>query len=167
MKEQFDEVVVDRAIALMQHPIKSKLAMLRSIPLNFFTGIQVVELSRERAVTTVRYGWLTSNPFRSIFWAVLGMASELASGAIAMTHVYGQPWSVSMILVGQRGVFKKKAVGRVRCVCKCGEEIRAAVLKAANGEAGTVDAHTEIFDEDGQLLAEFVFTWSFKRRVRD
>ena len=57
---------------------------IKKLPLALLTGFKIVELDESRCVTCVKYGYLNKNPFRSTFWAVLGMAAELSTGAYAL-----------------------------------------------------------------------------------
>ena len=35
---------------------------------------------KQKAIVTVRHKWFNQNPFKSMFWAVQGMAAELSTG---------------------------------------------------------------------------------------
>ena len=52
------------------------------LPSAFLCGVRLRSLNKERAVVTVTLNFLNKNPFKSMFWAVQGMAAELATGAI-------------------------------------------------------------------------------------
>ena len=43
--------------------------MLAKLPLALMAGLRVRELDRDRCVVTVPYGWRTTNPFRSTYFA--------------------------------------------------------------------------------------------------
>src|SRR4029434_3796701 len=61
--------------------------MLAKLPLALIAGVCVRGLDRERCVVTVPYGWRTTNPFRSTYFAALSMAAEMSTGALSMVAV--------------------------------------------------------------------------------
>jgi len=58
--------------------------LLKSLPAAFFSGLRVQSLSTSSAVVRIRYSWFSKNPFRSIYFAVLGMAAEMSTGILAL-----------------------------------------------------------------------------------
>ncbi|WP_310392728.1 DUF4442 domain-containing protein [Hymenobacter sp.] len=145
-------------------PVKLRLFMLQKLPMAWLAGLRLPELTPERAVVTVRFKHLTQNPFRSIYFACLAMAAELASGIQAMMHVQaGGP--VSMLVVKMEGDFHKKAVGLIAFACEDGPRIAQAVAESrATGEGRTVVATSTGLDEAGDVVAVFRFTWSFRAK---
>ena len=85
-------------------PIKLRLFMLQKLPMAWLAGLRLTQLTPEEATVTVRFKYLTKNPFRSIYFACLAMAAELASGILAMMHVQaGSP--VSMLVTKMEADF--------------------------------------------------------------
>jgi hypothetical protein len=70
-------------------PAKLRLFMLRKLPMAWLAGLRLTALTPAAATVTIRYKYLTQNPFRSIYFACLAMAAELASGIQAMLHTQG------------------------------------------------------------------------------
>jgi Domain of unknown function (DUF4442) len=144
---------------------KFRLAMFSQLPLGFWIGMRVRELTEDRCVVTVPYKRLNSNPFRSTFWAVLGMAAEMSSGAILTMYTFKQKPSISLLVGYQTGTFTKKAVGVTTFICESGAAIKAAVVKAAEtGEAVEVLCPVKGYNEAHEVICEFAFTWSMKAR---
>lgn len=145
-------------------PLRLRLFMLRKLPMAALAGLRLRALSPEAATVTVRYKYLTQNPFRSIYFACLGMAAELASGIQAMMHVRGgRP--VSMLVVGLTAEFTKKAVGLVAFTCPDGAAIARAVAESrATGEGRTLVCVSTGVDEAGDVVAVFGITWSFRAK---
>ena len=115
--------------------------MLRKLPMAWLAGLRLTALTPEGATVTIRYKYLTQNPFRSIYFACLGMAAELASGVQAMTAVQSGP-PASMLVVGLTAEFTKKAVGLIAFTCPDGAAIAQAVAESrATGEGRTVVCH--------------------------
>lgn len=148
-------------------PWRQRLAMFAKLPMAFIAGMRIVELTPKSSKVSVPYRWMNSNPFRSTFWAVLGMAAEGASGILAVLHTVGRNPSVAMLVAGCTARFRKKAVGLTTFHCEDGDKIREGIEKAiATGEGVEVDCVSRGYDSEGQLIAEFTFTWSFKQRQK-
>ena len=146
------------------NPLKLRLFLLRKLPLAWLAGLRLTTLTPEAATVTIRYKYLTQNPFRSIYFAALAMAAELASGIQAMLHTQGGG-SVSMLVVGLQAEFSKKAVGLITFTCPDGAAIAAAVAKSrATGEGRTVVCTSTGRDEVGGVVAVFQVTWSFRAK---
>jgi hypothetical protein len=144
---------------------KLRLFMLGKLPMGLLAGLRVVAFDERKASVAIRLGYLTKNPFRSIYFACLAMAAELASGVqgIVLT-ADGAP--VSMLVVGLQGTFTKKAVGRVTFTCEDGPAIAEAIAGTrADGQPRTVPCTSVGRDEAGDEVATFVLTWSFKAKV--
>ena len=146
------------------NPLKLQLFLLRKLPLAWLAGLRLTTLTPEAATVTIRYKYLTQNPFRSIYFAALAMAAELASGIQAMLHTQGGG-PVSMLVVGLQAEFSKKAVGLITFTCPDGAAIAAAVAKSrATGEGRTVVCTSTGRDEAGDVVAVFQVTWSFRAK---
>lgn len=164
---EFDQAKMDLIQGSFTKRFKFRLLTMRILPMGFLAGLRVDQLTKETCKASVKYKWLNKNPFRSTFWAVLGMAAEMSSGALIMLYTYGQKPSIATLVVGQEGKFYKKAVGRTTFVCDSGKEIEAAVRQtAATGEPVTVVCPMKGIDETGEVIAEFSFIWSLKARLK-
>lgn len=146
------------------NPLKLRLFLLRKLPMAWLAGLRLTTLTPEAATVTIRYKYLTQNPFRSIYFAALAMAAELASGIQAMLHTQGGG-PVSMLVVGLQAEFSKKAVGLISFTCSDGAAIAQAVVKSrATGEGRTVVCTSTGRDAAGDVVAVFRVTWSFKAK---
>ena len=144
--------------------LKLRLFMLRSLPMAYLAGLRLREITPERAVVTVPFKYLTQNPFRSIYFACLGMAAEMASGMLAMMHIQGQG-RVSMLVVGLEAEFTKKAVGLIAFTSEDGQRIAQAIADShASNEGRTVVCTSTGVDEAGDTVAVFRITWSFRAK---
>src|SRR5687767_13958299 len=93
----------------MSSPWLLRLFMLRTLPLALFAVVRARKITAERGVVSVPYGWRSTNPVRSTYFAALSMAAELSTGALAMLAVRAAPQPVSMLIVGLEASFEKKA----------------------------------------------------------
>ena len=82
-----------------------------------------------------------------------------------MILVESAPVPVSMLVVGMKGEFVKKATGLTTFRCEAGATLREAVEKTlADGEPVVREVETVGTNQDGAVVARFTFTWSFKRK---
>ena len=146
------------------NPFKLRLFLLRKLPMAWLAGLRLTQLSASSATVTVPFKYLTQNPFRSIYFACLAMAAELASGIQAMLHTQGGG-PVSMLVVGLEADFTKKAVGLITFVCADGAAIAQAIAESrASGAGRTVVATSTGVDAAGEVVAVFRVTWSFRAK---
>ena len=147
----------------MLNPIFFKLFLLLKLPMAFLAGLKLKELTDEHAVVLMKYKYLNKNPFGSIYFACLSMAGELASGMLAASIAYKSNPKLSMLVVGVKINFTKKAVGTILFECYQGKEILATIQKSIDtGEGETIEALTIARDDKGDVVAEFLIQWSFK-----
>jgi hypothetical protein len=154
-------------IKLMKHPFKFRMFLFTKLPAAYFAGVRVRELDEKRCRVTVPYKWLSQNPFRSTYFACLSMAAEMSTGALAMAHSYKINPPVSMLVIKVDSEYFKKATARTHFVCEDGELFQKAIEETiATGEARTVKAKSIGKNKDGEIVAEFYVTWSFKSKVK-
>jgi acyl-coenzyme A thioesterase PaaI-like protein len=148
---------------IVQHPLKFRLFLFTKLPAAFFSGVRISYADENKAVATVPYKWFTKNPFRSTYFACLGMAAEMTTGLLAMAQVYKQQPATSMLIIKSEASFIKKATGTTRFTCEDGPSIKQAIKEAmSSGKETSVAARSVGVDKDGNIIAEFIFTWSFK-----
>ncbi len=149
----------------MRNPFLTAGFMLFKMPLGLFAGLRVREVDTERCETTVPYGWRSTNPFRSIYFAAQSMAAELSTGAMAMLAVELAPAPVAMLITGLEASFTKKATARTTFSCEEGAKVCGAVRETSEtGEPAAARVGTIGRMPDGTEVSRFVFEWSFKKR---
>jgi hypothetical protein len=148
---------------IIHHPLKFRLFLLRYLPSAFFSGVRIKFADEHKAEVIVPYKWFSTNPFRSTYFACLGMAAEMSTGVLAMAYIHQQLPATSMLIVKSEAIFHKKATSSTKFICEDGQLIRQAIAEArASGKAVSLTARSVGKDEAGNLVAEFSFTWSFK-----
>lgn len=148
------------------NPLKYRLFMLSKLPMGFVSGLKIVELSPQNAIVSVRFKWLNQNPFKSIYFAVLSMAAELSTGILAFGQTYKRKPQVSMLVVKLEAEFYKKAVDSIHFTCNDGDKIIAAIEQSIQENVGTtVQCISVGKNMDGEEVARFIFTWSFKAKT--
>ena len=152
-------------IKLMKHPVKFRMFLLLKLPSAFFAGVRLREINAHHAMVTVPYKWFSQNPFKSTYFACLAMAAEMSTGVLGLLQLHKRTPSVSMLVVNLEAAYFKKATSRTYFICEAGDEIQAAVnATIADGEARTVRAKSVGKNKDGEVVAEFYITWSFKAK---
>jgi len=152
-------------IRSLKHPLKSRMFLLARLPNAFFSGVRVREINENICRVTVPYKWFTKNPFRSTYFACLGMAAEMSTGALCMVHLYKSDPAVSMLVVKLESEYFRKATGRTNFICEDGLRIKETIEQAIQtGEAKTIRAKSVGRNDEGIIVAEFYITWSFKVR---
>ncbi len=125
-------------------------------------------MSENEAVATVKHRWINQNPFKSLYWATQGMASELATGILVMKKIRESNKEISMLVRAQKGEFTKKATGRINFICKDGHLIDKAIQKSIEtGEGQTITMNAEGFNEQGDSVSNFEYTWGIKVKNKD
>ena len=149
--------------SIINSPARFKLFLLSKLPAAFFSGLQIDECNEQKCVVSVPYKWFSQNPFRSTYFACLAMAAEMSTGALAMSQTYKRQPSTSMLITAMESIYHKKAVGRTSFICAEGHRLKAAINEAYNTLSGqSIKVHSEGYNENNELVAEFWFTWSFK-----
>jgi len=142
-----------------------KQIMTTQIPIAWIAGVRLHSWEEDKVSTKVKFGFLNQNPFKSMFWAIQGMAAEFSSGLIASAKIQQSGESVSMLVLGMQSKFYKKAVGKIIFTCNDGKAITDAINKTiATKEGVALVVHSKGVDEEGDVVSEFEFTWTFKAR---
>lgn len=146
-------------------PFKFRLFLLTQLPSAFLAGLRLKKYDTERSEMFIRHSWWNQNPFRSMYFAVLCMGSEVATGLLGLHQIKNSGKNVAMLLVHHESSFHKKATGKISFICEDGSKIADTVQKAiASGEGESVEVKAVALNEEGVTVAKFSFTWSFKLR---
>ena len=144
-------------------PSSIKYYTLFKLPAAFFTGVRVRNIDEKQCTVRVRLNFMNKNPFRSMFWAVQGMAAELSTGALIMHALHGSNTKASMLVIENKATFSKKAVGRINFSCSQGEAVLNAIHAAKEANAPQkLWLHANGYDEAGEEVSSFSFLWTIK-----
>lgn len=144
-------------------PSKINAFNLIKLPSVFFSGIRVKTLSDTSCTASVKHKWINQNPFKSMFWAVQGMAAELTIGALVMMKIKASGKNISMLVANNKATFTKKATGRITFSCNDGKIVDKAINEAIKtGEGQTVWMTSIGINQDGVEVSVFNFEWSLK-----
>lgn len=137
------------------------------LPSVYWLGIRVKSISEKECTVKVKHRWISQNPFKSLFWAVQGMAAELSTGAMVMSCIEESKLPIAMLVANNKANFSKKAIGRIKFVCKDGDKIKETINKAIETKEGQTCWMTSIgTDEKGDVVSSFQFEWTLKLRSK-
>jgi hypothetical protein len=150
-------------LGLVRQPYKFGFFLLRKLPAAFFSGVRVREMDQNVSVVTVPYKWFSQNPFHSTYFACLAMAAELSTGLLALLHTYHRDPPVSMLVIKLEAEYFKKATGLTTFTCRDGVGFMDSIERAvATRESVTFRSRSVGADRNGEKIAEFLITWSFR-----
>ena len=93
------------------------------------------------------------------------MAAELSTAVFLMSTIKKSKKPISMLVLKNRAIFKKKAKGLVKFNCLQGEEANTAVEKAiSSGAPVSISLKSLGTDSSGDIISEFEFEWSLKSK---
>ena len=135
------------------------------LPSAYWSGVRVKSINNNECVVSVKLNWFNKNPFKSIFWAVQGMAAELSTGMLVSKQINDRKINVSMLVISSSSNFYKKAVGRIKFNCIQGNELKNVFDKLdEKNPTNKITMFSRGIDEAGDVVSDFKFEWSFKRK---
>lgn len=136
------------------------------LPSAFWCGVRVAYIDDKICKATVRYQWINQNPFKSIYFAVLAMASELSTGALVMKKTKETRLNFSSLVLESSSSFTKKSVGKITFTTLDGILVDGAIKKAIETKRGEAFYLKSVgVDEVGDVVANFEFKWSIKLKT--
>jgi len=142
---------------------KINLFNFLKLPAAYYTGVRAKHIDDTKCIVTVKHRWINQNPFKSMFWAVQGMAAELTTGALVLSKIKNSGYNISMLVANNNGTFTKKATGRITFQCLEGQKIDETIKKAVETKEGqTVWLNSKGVNAEGIQVSEFNFEWSLK-----
>lgn len=139
--------------------------MLLKLPMGLLAGLRIRQADENKSEVSVPFKYLNKNPFKSTYFAVQSMAAEMSTAIACLLAIEGIKPSVAFIIVDMKAQFFKKANGRVWFTCEDNQNAFEAVKNCMEtGEASQATFKTIGRMQDGTIVSEFEFTWSFKQR---
>ena len=137
--------------------------LMFKLPSAYFCGIRTKYLDDKKCIVKVKHRWINQNPFKSMFWAVQGMAAELTTGALLTSKIRESGKNISMLVANNNANFTKKATGIITFVCEEGHLIDSAIKKAIiTGEGQTIWMNSIGTNNEGVQVSSFNFEWTIK-----
>ena len=144
-------------------PRKLNTYTMYKLPAAYLCGVRTKHIDNETCIVGVTHKWVNKNPFKSMFWAVQGMAAEFSTGALMINKIQESGKRVSMLVTSNNATFTKKATGKIRFTCNDGKATDDVLAKAiATGEGQTLWMQAVGVNEEGVVVSTFNFQWSVK-----
>ena len=142
---------------------KYNFFLFKDLPSAWLCGVRVRDLNDEKCIISVRHNWFNSNPFNSLYWAVQGMASELATGLAIIDFANKNKLKISMLVISNESKFLKKAKGLIRFECAQVNAVKKTLSSLSkNKTTDKIKLKSTGYDENGDVVSEFIYEWSFK-----
>ncbi len=139
---------------------------LTKIPLLFYVGASVTQVSPERMVVSIPLRRRTKNHLGSMYFVALCVGADCAAGALAMHLIRQQPQHIALVFKDFQAEFLKRAEGDVDFCCTQGKEIAELVAQAAASDE-RVERQIEIIATvptlGDEAVARFRLTLSLKK----
>ena len=128
------------------------------LPSAWWCGIRIIKITDEECQARVRLKWFNQNPFKSMFWAVQGMAAELATGVLIMQASKLSQSNISMLVINNKANFTKKARGMIIFSCTPNHLIKDTFSKLVETkEPQTIWLQAQGRDSQGDVVSTFEF----------
>lgn len=157
--------------ALLPERIRESLWLrlfgLAKIPLLFYVGVSIVELSPERMVIKIPLRRRNKNHLGSMYFGALCIGADVAPGAYTMYLIRKQPARIAMVFKDFQAEFLKRAEGDVHFTCEQGQAISELVAQAAaSGERveRQLDVIATVPSLSNEPVAKFKLTISLKKK---
>lgn len=144
-------------------PQKINTFLFFKLPAAYFCGVRLKSIDNHKCTTTVKHRWINQNPFGSMYFAVQAMAAELTTGALVLSQIKESGKNISMLVVHQKGIYTKKALGRITFSCTDGQNVAQALEKTFQSGEGITFWMTSVgIDEIGEEVSKMEFEWRVK-----
>ena len=131
------------------------------LPSVWWTGVRVKHIDANNCEVKVTYRWVNQNPFKSLFWAVQGMAAELTTGVLLMQAIAESKRNISLLVLNNKATFSKKGRGKITFKCNQGELIREAINKTIETKKPqTIWLNAKGVDQANDQISSFSFEWT-------
>ena len=143
------------------NPFGINLYTFFNLPSAWWCGVRVKEISSKHCSTKVNLNWINKNPFKSIFWAIQGMAAELSTGVLIMQASKSFKCDISMLVINNKATFTKKAKGQIVFSCDNGEAVDKTFTKLLKvNKSQTLWLQAKGVDKEGDIVSTFDFEWT-------
>ena len=142
-------------------PSKLNAYTFFKLPSVWWCGVRVTHIQENHCEVKVKHRWINQNPFKSLFWAVQGMAAELTTGVLLMKEIQSSNQKISMLVINNKANFSKKARGRITFSCSPEDKISKAIQQLLEtNEPQTLWLTSKGVDENQVVVSTFEFEWT-------
>jgi len=144
---------------------KYNLFLFKNLPSAWLCGVRLIKLDENECKASVSLNWFNTNPFKSLYWAVQGMASELTTGMLIIEQKDKLDFNISMLVISNSSKFFKKAKGKIVFECNDIKKIENVFMGLTKeNPTAVLSLNSKGFDEQGDLVSDFIYQWSLKRK---
>lgn len=139
----------------------------KQIPLIYYTGLSVVELSETRCVAKIPLTWRTKNHLGSMYFGALAIGADVAGGLAAFIYLLNSKNNVSVVFKDVKGEFLKRPDGDVHFTSDQVAQVNEMMLKTVESgerEELTVEVLATVPSVSSDVVAKFELTLSAKFR---
>ena len=137
------------------------------LPSVCWCGIRVTKIDHISCQVKVVHRWINQNPFKSMFWAVQGMAAELTTGVLIMEAIQNSKRKVSMLVLNNRANFSKKARGKVLFECDEKQKLSKAMNQLVKTQQPqNIWLTSKGIDQNGDIVSTFEFEWTLLLKTK-
>ena len=131
------------------------------LPSVWWCGIRVTRFESDLCEAKVKHSWINQNPFKSMFWAVQGMAAELTTGTLIMNEIQKSKHNISMLVLNNKANFSKKATGKITFLCSPKEELRNIFSELIRSKKPqTIWLKSIGINQNKDIVSTFEFEWT-------
>lgn len=159
--------IFDQLPTRLKHTLFVRSFGLFKIPLIFFIGPAVEELTESRCQIRIPLNYRTKNHLNSMYFGVLAAGADLAGGLIAMQMIQQGGNDVSLVFKDFKAEFLKRAEGDTIFICEQGLEIKQLVQQARQTEERVempVNIVARVPSQGAEDVAHFILTLSLKKK---
>jgi len=151
-------------IKQVKNGLKMKLFFLSKLPSLLFWGVKIKELNTTNCEVTIPYGWRTTNPFGSMYFAAQAGAAELSTGILVQSSFQGKgKWS--MYVTGFRAEYGITAKTEITFTAHEGNKLESLIETIEEtGRPQDIVLESVGHNTKGEMVSKFYITWSLKKK---
>lgn len=150
---------------MITSPLYFKAFLLFRLPLAFIAGLKIISIDKNQCQVSLPFKWLNKNPFGSMYFASLSMASELSTGLLVLQAIDAHEHNFSVLVKQMKGNFEKKGMGTVFFECKINQELLFEVfektIKSDTWESILIESIGKT--KDGEICCNFEYEWAIRK----
>ena len=157
-----DDKKLDAEYKSLLNGVKFRVFTALSMPTAWFAGLHIKQLDDNICISSLRGGWRTQNPFKTMYWAVQGMGAELSTGAAAFAISKSMTKKIRMFVVATEAKFTKVAKGKIIFTCDQNSLVKSSIEESmVTGNSVECKLTSIATDSSGDIVSEWIFTWNF------
>lgn len=135
----------------------------RFVPFTRTSGLVFEKVSREEVIVSIQNRRKVQNHIQGVHACAMALLAETSSGFVTNMNT---PDDKLILLKSMHVDYEKRAVGNMRAVARCSEEMAQIIF---NEERGNFAVPVTVYDESGEppVNVEMVWAWVPKKKKED